>query len=286
MILILIGGYIGLHHIAPYAIVMPPRAECLHLTPQESLDSEKLTLQTQDSIDLKGYWIHSKQDSVRGVMILIHGIAGCKEAFLGLANDLAEQGIESILFDNRAHGESGGEYTTYGFKEKKDIAEIVDYIKSKDAELPIGIWGNSLGGAIAIQALEYDKRIEFGIVESTFTDLSQIVYDYKKRMLGGIGLRFASNMALKKAGEIADFDPAQVKPLESVKNITQPMFFAHGDSDESIKFTYGQELYTHTKSTKKEFYLVKGAGHYGLAQIGGRDYTDKIQAFLRANLTQ
>lgn len=285
IVLILVIGYIGLHHIAPYAIVMPPRADCSSYLPENyGLNGDRITIQTQDSIQLKGYWSKSKQDSIQGVVIMVHGIGGCKEAFLGLASDLAKQGIESVFFDNRAHGQSGGLYTTYGFKEKKDIAEIVDFIKSKHPETPIGIWGNSLGGAIAIQAMEYDERIEFGIIESTFAELDQIVYDYKKRLLKGVGLRFASDIALKRAGEIADFNPKQVSPLASVKNIEQPIFIAHGDADENINYEYGQLLYEHTKSTKKEFYLVKGAGHYGLVSKGGKDYTDKIAAFLNNNL--
>ncbi len=284
LILFSIGSYIGLHHIAPYAIIMPPKAN-LKITPSGlNLKNEKLTLQTKDSIDLHGYWIHTEQEKPRGILILIHGIGGCKEHFLTLASTLAEQGIESVIFDNRAHGKSGGQYSTYGFKEKKDIARIVDEIKSKEPNLPIGIWGNSLGGAIAIQAMEYDKRIEFGLIESTFSDLNQIVYDYKKKFLKGIGIRFASNYALKRAGEIGDFYPEKVKPIESVKNIEQPIFIAHGDADESIHYTYGKALFENTKSEKKEFILIKGGGHYGLFKAGGEEYSRKIKAFLDQNL--
>ena len=284
-ILICIGGYIGLHHVAPYAIVMPPRANCTTLTPQNhDLQSDAITVRTHDSILLKGYWVRSEMDSIRGVMILVHGIGGCKESFLSLAKKFASMGIESVLIDNRAHGESDGEFTTYGFKEKQDIAATVDLIKKKHPEVPIGIWGNSLGGAIAIQSMEYDKRIEFGIIESTFADLSQIVYDYKKRLLYGIGIRFASNIALKKAGEIADFPPEEVSPIASVKQIEQPIFFVHGDSDTSITYKYSQQLYEQAKSKEKEFYLVKGAGHYGLAEKGGKEYVDRINAFIDQHL--
>lgn len=287
MLIIVIGGYIGLHHIAPYAIIMPPRANCTHITPSDyDLQSESLTIHTKDSIDLKGYWVHSKQNSVRGVIILVHGIGNCKESFMELSNSLAKQGIESVFFDNRAHGQSSGQYTTYGFKEKKDISEIIDHIKAKNSEVPVGIWGNSLGGAIAIQAMEYDKRIEFGLVESTFTDLGQIVYDYKKRFLKGFGLRFASDIALNKAGEIAGFDPLKVKPIQSVKNIHQPIFIAHGDADVSIKFEYGKSLYENAGTNQKEFYRVYNGGHYGLFRAGGEDYTTSIQRFIDKNLDE
>ena len=284
-LIIPVGGYIVFQHIAPYAIIKPARANCSHLSLDAyDLQVESLTLETKDQIELKGYWIQSKQDSIRGVMILVHGIGGCKESFLSLANRLANQGIASVLFDNRAHGQSGGQYSTYGFYEKKDISRIIDHIKEQDNQIPIGIWGNSLGGAIAIQSMEYDKRIHFGIIESTFTDMGQIVYDYKKRFLKGFGLRFATDMALKRAGEIGDFNPDLVSPVDAVKSIEQPIFIAHGDADLNIKFAYRQQLYEQAKSADKEFYRVKDGGHYGLFDAGGEDYMLHIQQFIDRNL--
>ena len=57
-----------------------------------------------------------------------------KNNFLGLGKELSKKGIESIVFDGRAHGKSGGEFCTYGFKEKKDIAQIVDKIKGEKSK--------------------------------------------------------------------------------------------------------------------------------------------------------
>jgi len=277
-------GIIGVYLIAPFAITQPPKIET-SVTPEKmDLAFEDLNILTVDSVDLSGYWIKPETDSSKGILILIHGIGGCKEHFLGLAKELSKKGIESILFDGRAHGKSGGEFCTYGFKEKMDIAQIVDTIKSRKPNLPIGIWGNSLGGAIAIQALEVDKRIQFGVIESTFTDLNQIVFDYKKRILKGIGIRSLSDYALGRAGEVAGFDPLKIKPIESVKNIEQPVFMAHGDADENISFKYGQQLFDNLKTENKEFVLVKGGGHFGLFEAGGNDYKNKIMGFIERQL--
>jgi pimeloyl-ACP methyl ester carboxylesterase len=141
-----------------------------------------------------------------------------------------------------------------------------------------------MGGAIAIQSLEYDERINFGVVESTFTELDQIVYDYQKRFSLGIGLRFATNYSLKEAGNIASFNPDDVKPINSVRNIEQPMFISHGDSDERITHHYGQQLFENLKSTDKTFELVKGAGHLNMFQVGGEAYKSKIFNFIDKQL--
>lgn len=284
LILIGIGGYVISVHVAPYAIIQPQKIN-LSITPESlNLQSETLSIKVEDSIKLKGYWIESNTIETKGIMILIHGIGGCKEHFLGLAGNLANNGIASIVFDGRAHGESGGEYCTYGYYEKQDVSKIVDLIKQKNPILPIGIWGNSLGGAIAIQALEHDKRIEFGIIESTFTELDQIVYDYQKKMCKGIGVRFITDAALQEAGKIANFNPDEVKPIRSVANIQQPIFIAHGNHDENINYTYGKQLYDNTASKEKEFILVEGAGHFDVFAKGGKNYENKLMSFINKQL--
>jgi len=232
---------------------------------------------------LKGFWIKAETNP-RAVMLLIHGVGGCKEHFLGLAKLFAERGIESILYDGRAHGESGGQYCTYGYYEKEDVSKAVDAIQAKYPDIPIGIWGNSLGGAIAFQAMEQEKRIQFGVIESTFTDLRQIVYDYKKRYMLGLGIRWVANYALDRAGEIARFDPDAVKPIESVQHIEQAIFLAHGDVDKRITPEYGEALYQNLKSTDKEFFLVKGAGHHELLDTDNEELEERILAFIERQL--
>ena len=89
---------------------------------------------------------------------------------------------------------------------------------------------------------------------------------------------------MEKAGEIAGFEPRQIKPIKSVKNIEQPVFIAHGDSDKNISFRYGQQLFDNLKSKDKKFVLVKGAGHVSLFDKGGIEYKNKIMNFVERNL--
>ena len=165
IIFLMIFGFIIIKYIVPYFLLSPPRIVIDTVPKELELESEELELKTFDELVLKGYWIHSKLKETNGIIILVHGIGGCKEHFYELSLELARKGIATVLFDNRAHGKSEGKYCTYGYHEKKDISIIIDEIKLKEPNLPLGIWGNSLGVAIAIQTLEYDKRIEFGIIE-------------------------------------------------------------------------------------------------------------------------
>jgi len=272
------------HFVAPYAIIKPPKQN-VKVTPADfQLDYEEVSIDIDNGQALVGYWTKSGLQETKGLMILLHGIGGCKEHFISLAKNLSMMGIDCLLYDSRAHGQSGGEYCTYGFYEKEDVTKAIDFVKSRGIDYPIGIWGNSMGGAIAIQSLAVDSRLEFGIVESTFTALKQIVSDYQKRMSYGLRLSLLSDYCMDKAGEIANFDPDNVQPIQDVKNIHQPMFIAHGDADENINVAYGKKLFENLASENKELVIVKDGGHFGLFDKGGKAYYDKIVRFINDQL--
>lgn len=283
IILIVVGVIYAANHILPYAIIQPTRTHIPNPLDENDFPYQNIEVFSLDSLKLKGYHVKSSIDTTRASIILVHGIGGCKEHFSELAMHLSHLGFDTWFFDNRAHGESEGKYSTYGFHERKDISKIIDRVKIESPNNKIGIWGNSLGGAIAIQALEYDKRIDFGLIESTFSDLHQIVYDYQKRFSFGIGLKFLDDMALNKAGKIAQFNPDEVSPIKSATKIHQPILIAHGDADENINVDYGKDLYEALLSEDKELIIVKGGGHYGLFETGGENYKNQLFTFLSNN---
>ncbi|MEM9835518.1 MAG: alpha/beta fold hydrolase [Bacteroidota bacterium] len=281
LVITLLLAFIGVEFIAPYAVLRPFRTNGTARPSNYGLQSSQLSVSSKDGAQLQGYWIEANTDTPRGIMMLVHGIGSCKEVWLPTARDLADIGITTIVYDGRAHGQSDGPYCTYGYLERHDIVAFVDHIKNRVPDLPVGIWGNSLGGAVAIQAMSIDARIQFGVIESTFTDLEQIVFEYKKRILKGIGIRFLSNRILRKAGKIAGFPPEEVKPIESVQQVQQPIFLAHGDQDANINIKYGEALFEKLASPDKTFYRVEGGGHSDLGAAGGSDYSAAIRHFIQ-----
>lgn len=285
-LLISIATYLMATHVLPYAVLQPQR-QMIDVKPQTiSKNYIPVAIPFAQNDSLRGYLFNPVIEEPKAVLILVHGIGGAKEHFFPLAANLTKQGYSAIVLDNRAHGESDGAYTTYGFKEKKDISLVVDYLKQNLPDVKVGIWGSSMGGAVALQAMAQDNRIAFGIVESTFTNLSQIVYDYQKRYSGGIGLRFLTDYVLGQAGKIAQFDPKQVSPENAAKNIKNPVFLAHGDKDARITYTYSEQLYENLATQDKTIEIVKGAGHLNLGEIGGEEYYNKVLLFISRQLGQ
>lgn len=226
------------------------------------------------------YITYSSLDTAKATIIMLHGIRSKKERFADHSRYLADQGFNTVALDLRAHGESGGKHCTFGVKEKKDVKALVDYLmKEKQITHKIGIWGQSLGGAVGIQALALDHRLKFGIIESTFTDFTNISFDYM-RYHTGLNFRAFSNYLVNRAGKIANFNPLSARPVEHAKSIHQPMLIVHGTEDQRISIDNGQELFRNLKSTQKEFLKMEGATHLNVWQVGGQAYLNKVLQFI------
>jgi len=239
---------------------------------------------SKDSLIQSAYLTYSLTDSTKGTVILVHGIRGRKEHFIGLSKSLAGNGYNSVLVDLRAHGQSDGRYCTFGVKEKWDIKALVDELKELDESGKekigvIGIWGQSLGGAVALQALSIDQRIKYGIIESTFSDFESIAHDYLNYFMW-YSFKQMSKYIVYRAGKIANFSPESASPINACNQIYQPVFMAHGDNDKKINIKYGKANFKALKAKNKKFVTVPGASHISVWQKGGEDYFREVFRFI------
>jgi len=155
-------------------------------------------------------------------------------------------------------------------------------LEDEELHTPIGIWGQSLGGAVALQAMAVEDRIQFGVVESTFSDFKTITNDYFKNYFG-FSFQPLTNYLVNRAGKIADFNPDDASPLEYCKQIEQPVLMVHGTKDKRIKIKYGIENFKNLKSSDKKFLEIKDANHASIWETGGDLYFEKVYNFIEAN---
>lgn len=279
-LILLLVGWLAAEFLSPFLIIIPPPGHRYDIPSFDKGSFQRFELMTVDQLKLSAAFRPSNLSETQLVVIFVHGIGGKKEHFMGMADWLAHQGFASVVFDGRAHGQSGGRYCTFGYKEKQDIKVIVNWIREKLPQAKIGIWGNSLGGAIALQSLAIEPHLTFGIVQSTFADLEQIVFDYRNRILQGFGSRSISDRALKRAGWIAGFNPRSVCPAQVASQLEQPILLIHGEQDKNISVANGEQIYKALPTTNKQFIKVPGADHFDVFAKGGARLHDELIYFL------
>jgi alpha-beta hydrolase superfamily lysophospholipase len=254
------------------------------LLPKDAgLPYEELTLKTAEGIGLR-CWLIKAPHPTRGTVIYLHGVSECVIVGLPMTKTLHDQGFNVFLYDSRRHGESGGKYCTYGFYEKHDVSTVINYLEQRaDVNLGnIGLFGSSMGAAVAVQAAAIDKRVRAVVAESGFATLRTVFDDYQKRMIK-MPWHYLRNLVIKRSERLAHFKANAVSPLDAVKDVHVPIFILHGTADDRIKYQYSELLYNNT-GPPKELWLIAGAKHHNMAERGGEEYTRRIVNFFKQNL--
>ncbi len=275
------GVGLAFHYLVPYFIIRPTRYATLFPSPYENPDLRisHHAVTTDSGFALATTRIFPPDKEPRALLIVLHGIGGAKENWVPLALNVAPRGIGTVLVDIRGHGGSGGRYTTFGYHERQDISRVVDQLREEYPDTPIGVWGHSLGGAIALQSMADDKRIAFGLSLSTFANLAEIVYDYQHRLSGFTSRRLAAYF-LRRAAEIGGFDSTEVRPEKAAARIDRPVMIIHGTADPSIDVANAHRIFDALPAEDKELILVPGADHNNVVEAGGPKFLNRVMTFI------
>lgn len=248
------------------------------------LPQENVIVETFDGFKLNCWFVRQKKKA-RGTIIFLHGVGDCKIAGVPFALSLYNRGFNIFLYDSRQHGESEGYYCTYGFYEKHDVSAVISYLQSRtDFKIgKIGIFGTSMGGAVAIQAAAIDPRIACVVSEGSYTALRIVFVDYQKRIIK-LPWHFLRNIALVHSQKLANFKARLVAPIEDIKRVHVPVLIVHGRNDSFIKSDYSNMLYE-AANKPKQLLLIEGADHNDVWDIGGEMYENSIASFFKEYLT-
>lgn len=284
-LLVLLLAVIGTFVIyAPKLVLYPVRGgapDVFAHAPTPGVSLSRMRIEPEKGVSIEGFRMEPEgAKASMPTLILLHGICNSKDAYEDYARHFCREGFRVVAFDSRAHGKSRGGCCTYGWHEKGDVSKIIDEVIKIDPGTRIGIFGNSMGGAIALQAMAADKRIECGVIESTFADFREAVYLHTEEWTG-LKLSPYLDPMLWRAGVQGSWNPFEVRPEESAKSIDRPVFLAHGTRDELFPISQGERIFRNLASPDKEWIRVEGGHHGGLGQTYGPEYGKRVTGFFK-----
>jgi pimeloyl-ACP methyl ester carboxylesterase len=258
----------------------------LTTTPAEiGIDFENISFITTDSIKLRGWFIGSQNSLTAPTIIIAHGLGASKSDFINLSGFLSSNGFNVLLFDFRAHGESGGKSCSLGLKEQMDITAALDYIISRKnlKNKNIGLYGFSLGGSAGILTASKDLRIKAIVADTPFPRLYTISADVIKRTyhLPSFPFMQLANVfyRLSFGGWIGQVAPADVIHLISPR----PILLITSDIDQMTPIYHAREL-IRKAGEPKELWVIEGATHGGTISINTEKYNQKLLSFFNKAL--
>lgn len=239
---------------------------------------------------LKGTYLPSPVPSDKTV-IFVHGISASRLMGLWYAGLYLDAGYNVLIYDSRAHGESGGSSATWGFYEKYDLDQWVDWVKERQPIGIVGVHGVSMGAATALEhaALnESVKRVNFYVADSAYADLDDLLIqkiDATVNLHNPLWVKTLLRYSSAAAYIDSRFSYDQVSPIHSVSNVTTPILYLHGEADPLVSSAMCQQLYAATKGYS-EIYTFPNVGHAMAIFDRKNEYRRLVYSFEQTALKQ
>ncbi len=219
----------------------PPKIDSTQTPADFGIIFSDVRFTTIDGIELAGWFIpgeNKEEIANQPTLILLHGWPADKGNILPLFTQMIGD-YNLLLFDFRGLGESEDTFSTVGVRERKDLIAALDFLEEEHGITEVGVWGFSLGGAVALMTAPDDKRIKAVVSDSAYASLPDMSYElykipYLKYPLGkltALYVRLIWKVNIKEA-----------VPEERVIDIEVPLFLIHSKDDEVIPFSHGERL--------------------------------------------
>jgi alpha-beta hydrolase superfamily lysophospholipase len=196
---------------------------------------------------------------------------------------LAAHGFRCVAFDHRAHGESSGRRTSFGYHESRDVAAVLALIRQRWPRQRRAALGMSMGAAALCYAASLGLDWNAIILESCYHD---------------IGTAFAGRLRLSYPPWLQRLVPAvewlterrlkvrkpDLAPVAHIGRLAPtPVLIVTGTDDPHASPEEAQRLYDHCREPR-ELCLVPDAGHLDVLERGGPVYRERVLRFLDRRL--
>ena len=159
-------GYVWIAVRTAWTLVKPNREFIPGGYQPSGIPFERVTFQNRTGLRIAG-WTAIREDAP-GTVIFCHGVWANHREMESRAELLWNRGFSVMTFDFQGCGESEGRYTSLGLREVDDLFAAVDYLAARGDAGPLGVVGNSMGGAVAIMAAARDERMRAVVTDGAF----------------------------------------------------------------------------------------------------------------------
>jgi len=244
---------------------------------------EALQCRTRDRLTLHGWAFSPAQP--RATVALFHGLRGNRARLLDRVRFLAPAGYRCVAFDHRAHGQSSGRRTSFGYFESRDVEAVAELIRQRWPDQPCAALGVSMGAAALCFAGERSRCFEALILESLYHDLASAFQHRVGGTFPGWFRHFRRGIIWvteRRLGTRLHL----ITPAAHLRRLApRPVLFIAGSADRHAPPDEVRRLYECCHEPRA-FHVVEGAGHNDVCEKGGAAYENLILEFLQRHVAR
>ena len=227
----------------------------------EAKEYETVEVTSVDGLKLQGRYYHRKDGAP--LVIFFHGYKGnIYRDGNGIYSYAKQHGINLILVNQRAQGNSEGSAMTFGIMERHDCKTWVEYaVERFGKDVRIDLYGLSMGAATVMMAADV------GLLQNVKGILADCGFSSPKEIICAVmdSLKYPTKLLypLVKLGAkwFGHFDLEEASAVQSMKNCSFPVLLIHNKDDDFVPFWMSKACYEACASKEKKFVEVQGFGH-------------------------
>ena len=228
---------------------------------------QDIELTASDGVTLSAWYTPPQNGTV---ILQAHGYGAARsEEFHAM---FASHGYGVLAWDFRAHGKSGGDFSTLGYYEQLDVEAALDYALAQPGVKHVGAWGGSMGGATIILAAAHRPEIEALVIDSAFPTLEDV---YKINIPVPILQPMIRSFAEWETGTSID----KVRPVDEIGKISpRPVFIIDGWEGAAVTMNSPYRLYE-AAGDPKILWTEEGVPHLNMYAYYREKYTRRVIDF-------
>lgn len=227
-----------------------------------NIPHETITVESHDGLTLTGHWFAC--DTPKRIIIAMHGWRSGWANDFGMVADFWKENNCSVLYtEQRAQGNSQGEYMGFGMLERHDCLAWVRWVNQKTGgHLPVYLAGISMGATTVLMTaqLPLPPNVRGIMADCGFTSAQDIWEHVAKNNLhisyGPLRSAMADSLCRRKLG----FDSSHCNTLSAMADCHVPVLFIHGSDDRFVPVEMTYKNYKACASPKR-LLIVPGAFH-------------------------
>jgi dipeptidyl aminopeptidase/acylaminoacyl peptidase len=283
------GVYLAEAAIHPHRKPVTGRARYMAMFESYSSSGlENVAIDAAHHAELKGWYVRPN-DWNHEAVILLHGVADDREGVAGYSVMFLKAGYAVLLPDSRAQGESSVTFATYGVLERNDVAQWTAWLRQRMNRCTY-LFGESMGAAIALQAMTVTHGLCAVVVESPFSTFREIAYD-RIAQTTGTGSAFSRTVtrpmleaALLYVRLRYDVALADAQPAAAVAASPVPALLIAGMADHNIPARHAVAI-MRTAPAEDALWEIAGADHGGAARAAGPMFDSRVLGWFRSHQT-
>ncbi|MBI3319862.1 MAG: alpha/beta hydrolase [Candidatus Omnitrophica bacterium] len=247
------------------------------------LSFDTVRFQATDGVWLSGWMIPA--DPRRTWLILCHGLGTNRADLLDIASALVRARYNVLLFDFRAHGDSQGRATSFGWREQRDLEGALVFLGKQPSvtDRPYGVLGVSMGGSVALTVSATDERIGAVVADSSYTNLGASLDLHVKLLYHLPRIPWSWFLSSTYRARFGVF-PKQMSPLDSVGKISpRPILLIYGQNDRRVPVEQANQLFQAAREPR-ELWMVDHAGHLEALHADPSAYLRRVVSFFNSFL--